>query len=654
MNLLELTSRNIKRNFRLYTIYLVSMIIGVIIQFTFSALMYNDDIINALKNKESFQTGVGIATVVIFLFIIFFILYSNSFFMKQRKKEFGMYLLYGMSEAQITLMIFYENLFIGGISLLSGMLIGGLLSKFFGMLLMNLMEYNEVISLNFPIEAIGSTVGLFLLLAVIISVQSFFMIRRVQIVELFHAQSKKEKTFKSSPFLAILSIILLGIAVYLVARGKDSAYWQEHVSACLIIVTIGLIGGTYLFFRQFTGWLLQVFSNRKTFYEGNTVLWVSSLRFQIRSNTLNLTFITLFSAVLILLIGFVTINYKVQFEAVGMNLPNDLAFQTNDKNTSKQINQIIKKSGHSMKTYNKIEGLVSKSKTSRAIAFENPEYFTKEILLFSEKDYNKIVSNRGKNEKVDLNGMEAVSLSQGTDFPKVYSASKQPQFTITIDRDYTFNLVEKKDYALLGWGTDPVKSMIIKPAVLVVSNEAYEDLKIHAVNQSFEIYQIKDVKNAVELSKKVHSIVTKTPNAYYSSFADVYSKQIEGSSLMLFSACFLAIIALFALASVIYFKQLREATEEQRLYAILRKIGTTNKIMKSVIRKQLLFVFMPPLLLGIMHSWLILKYYMLDSVKNFPELSNVIIGVLISYTLIYILFYLSSTSIYYKIVNQKR
>ncbi len=463
-----------------------------------------------------------------------------------------------------------------------------------------------------------------------------------------------QKREKHLSLLAILSILLLGIAVYLVTRGKESVYWQEHVNACLIIVTIGLIGGTYLFFRQFTGWLLQVFSNRKTFYEGNSVLWVSSLRFQIRSNTLNLTFITLFSAVLILLIGFVTINYKVQFEAVGMNLPNDIAFQTNDKNTSKQIYQMIKNSSHSIKKYNKIEGLVSKSKTNRAIAFENPEYFTNEILLFSEKDYNNIVSTRGKNEKVELNGMEAVSLSQGTDFPKVYSATKQPQFTITIDHDYTFDLVEKKDYALLGWGTDPVKSMIIKPAVLVVSNEAYEDLKKHAVNQSFEIYQIKDVKNAVELSKKVHSIVAKTPNTYYSSFADVYSKQIEGSSLMLFSACFLAIIALFALASVIYFKQLREATEEQRLYAILRKIGTTNKIMKSVIRKQLLFVFMPPLLLGIMHSWLILKYYMLDSVKNFPELSNVIIGVLISYTLIYFLFYLSSTSIYYKIVNQKR
>ncbi|WP_257143995.1 FtsX-like permease family protein [Bacillus sp. AFS002410] len=418
MNLLELTSRNIKRNFRLYTIYLVSMIIGVIIQFTFSALMYNDDIINALKNKESFKTGVSIATVVIFLFIIFFILYSNSFFMKQRKKEFGMYLLYGMSEPQITLMIFYENLFIGGISLVSGMLIGGLLSKFFGMLLMNLMKYNEVISLNFPIEAIASTVGLFILLAIIISIQSFFMIRRVQIVELFHAQSKKEKTFKSSPFFAILSIVLLGIAVYLITSGKDSVFWQEHVSLTSSTVTIGLIGGTYLFFRQFTGWLLQVFSNRKRFYEGNTVLWVSSLRFQIRSNTLNLTFITLFSAVLILLIGFVTINYKVQFEAVGMNLPNDIAFQTIDKNTSNHIHQMIKNSNHPIEEYKQIEGLVSKTKSNRAIAFENPQYFTKEILLFSEKDYNKIVTMHGKKEKVHLKGMEAVSLSQDQTFQK--------------------------------------------------------------------------------------------------------------------------------------------------------------------------------------------------------------------------------------------
>ncbi|MDQ7864656.1 FtsX-like permease family protein [Peribacillus frigoritolerans] len=122
---------------------------------------------------------------------------------------------------------------------------------------------------------------------------------------------------------------------------------------------------------------------------------------------------------------------------------------------------------------------------------------------------------------------------------------------------------------------------------------------------------------------------------------------------MLFAAAFLAVIALFALASVIYFKQLREATEEQRQYSILRKIGTADRELKSVIRKQLLFVFFPPLVLGILHSWLILKYYILDSVQDFPQLTSMLWFIFAIYFVIYVLFYLSSANLYYKIVNQK-
>ena len=190
MRLLDLSWRNVQRDFRLYSIYLFSMITGVIIHFTFSSLMYNEDILFALENKENFQLGVNISSVVVFLFIIFFILYANSFFMKQRKKEFGMYLLFGMNERQITTMIFLETLFLGAVSLVSGILIGGLLSKFFGMLLMNLMQYDNVISFAFPIQSIASTILLFLLLIVIISIQSYLSIRRVQLIELFHAKEK--------------------------------------------------------------------------------------------------------------------------------------------------------------------------------------------------------------------------------------------------------------------------------------------------------------------------------------------------------------------------------------------------------------------------------------------------------------------------------
>jgi putative ABC transport system permease protein len=654
MSLLDLTKRNVQRNFRLYTIYLLSMIIGVVIQFTFSSLMYNQDILDTLQNRDNFRNGVIIASVVVFLFIIFFILYANSFFMRQRKKEFGLYLLLGLSERQITLMVFYETLFIGAISLLSGILLGGLLSKLFGMLLMNLMQYDHVISLSFPIQAIGSTIALFFLLAIIISVQSYWMIRRVQLIELFHAKEKMEKPVQPSAILAILSILLLGLAFFLIGSGKGSVYWQEHALASLITVTVGIIGGTFLFFRQFTGWILQYMSRRNKYHEGNTVLWTSSLRFQIRSNTLNLTFITLFSTIIILLTCFVSINYKVQFEAVGRNLPNDIAFQSLDPQTNDKIDSLIKSSGHAVQFHRTLELLEAEPVSDMSVAFENPEYYTPHVLLISEHDYNEFIALRGDEQPVALQKDEAVTLAQGTDFPMLFQAGNQPTFQVKLEAEHQFTLVEKKDFALLGWATDPLKSMIIKPAVLVISDDAYTSLRSNAASRMYEIYQIDDAKNAGLLSEQVHDLVSAQPGAYYSSFADVYARQIEGSSLLLFSSAFLALIALFALASVIYFKQLREAADEQQQYSILRKIGVEDRQMKNVIRKQLLFVFSPPLVLGILNSWFIIKTYILDSVRDFPNLISMVWGIMIIYFLIYFLFYLSSTNLYYKIVNHKR
>ncbi|MCM3627845.1 ABC transporter permease [Paenibacillus glycanilyticus] len=653
MSLFDLTIRNVKRNFRLYSIYLLSMIIGVIIQYTFSSLMYNQDIIDALQNRELFQTGIAIASVVIFLFIIFFILYANSFFMRQRKKEFGMYLLYGLKERQIVRMVFYETLVMGAISLVIGILLGGLLSKLFGMLLMNLMQYDQVISLSFPIGAMATAAAVILLIALIVSVQSYILVNRVQLTELFHAKQKAEKPVRVSAGMAILAVFLIGVAFYLICSGQYSAVWQDYGTYSLIATAIGIIGGTYLFFRQFAGWLLQLISRRKKYHEGNTVLWTSSLRFQIRGNTLNLTFISLFSAVIMMLLCFVTINYKVQFEAVGRNVPNSIAYESLDPATNQQIDQVIKSSGHDIRYHLKPEALVVEAVTDRGVAFDNPEYYIPGLWLVSETEYNELIKLRGDKEQVELQGMEAVALSQGSDFPKHFAEGEKPDFTVkAAEGEKTFKLFEKKDYAYLGWATDPVLAMDKKPPVFVVSDEAYAELSGYTEKKSFEIYGLTDAKNAEELSKQVNAIVSKKERAYYSSFADVYSKQIESSSLMLFAAGFLALIATFALASVIYFKQLREATDERQQYSILRKMGVENRQFRSVIRKQLLFVFLPPIVLGLLYSWTIIKYYILDSVKDFPELPGIVWSIMGIYFLIYLVFYASSANLYYRIINQ--
>lgn len=648
MNLVDLSWRNMKRNFRLYTIYFISMFVGVVIYFTFSGLMFNKDVVAAIQNKENYKMVISLASVIVFLFIVFFILYANSFFMKQRKKEFGMYLLYGMKERQVAAMVFFETLFLSAISVFSGILIGGLLSKFFGAVLMNLMRYNEDISFAFPLEAIISTVLLFALLIIIITIQSYFNVRCVQLVELFHAKEKRDKPFTFSFGLALLSIILIAGSYYMITIG-DTDIWKDHFKETLAAVTVALIAGTYLFFRQFSGWMLQKLSQRKNYFIGSKMLWISSLRFSIRGNTVNFTFNSLISAIVIFTVGFIAVDYAVKGEVVKKEFPNHIAFSTQDDATQRQIEQLMNDS-HPIIDHETITGIQTEKIQNRNAFFSHPEYYTEEFYLFPESQLNAIVDLRKAGEKADLEGEEAIVLTRGIDEPEKYKSS-QPEMTVL--EDNTFRVVEKIRYPLLSIPTSPGGNTQPQPSVLIISNEAFENLREHHTLSSFEIYQIEDPKTSNDVSREIYGLVMKTEGAYYSAYIDMYSLDTESSSLILFSVAFFAVIALFALGSVIYFKQLREATEEREHYAILRKIGVDDKEMKKIIRKQLLFVFLPPLLLGLLHSWFLLYYTVILVIKDLPSLTAIIFSVMGLYVLTYLIFYISSVSIYYKIVSEK-
>jgi putative ABC transport system permease protein len=649
MNLVDLSWRNMKRNFRLYTIYFISMLVGVVIYFTFSGLMFNEDVVAAIQNKENYKMVISIASIIVFLFIVFFILYANSFFMKQRKKEFGMYLLYGMKERHVAAMVFYETLFLSAISVSSGILIGGLLSKFFGKVLMNLMRYKDEISFSFPIEAIVSTILLFALLIVIITIQSYFSVRRVQLVELFHAKEKRDKPFRFSMPLAILSIILIISSYFTITLAGDTDIWKDHFNETLIATSVALIGGTYLFFRQFSGWVLQKMSQSKRYLNGTKMLWISSLRFSIRGNTVNFTFNSLISAVVIFAVGFIAVDYAMKANVVKKEYPNHFAFSTQDDETQERIEQLMNES-HPIIGHETITGIQTGKIPDRQTFFSHPDYYTKEFYLFPESQLNAIVDLREVGEKVELEGEEAIVLTRGIDDPTKY---QRPHPEITVLEDTSFRVIEKKRYPLLSVPTSPGGNSDLQPSVLIISDEAFESLNgIHKLS-SFEMYQIEDPKTSNDLSRKIYDIVMKSDEPYYSAYVDMYSIDTESSSLILFSVAFFAVIALFALGSVIYFKQLREATEEREHYAILRKMGVGDTEIKRNIRKQLLFVFLPPLIIGLLHSWFLLYYTVILLVKDLPTLTTIILSVMGLYVITYLIFYLSSTSIYYRIINEK-
>ncbi len=648
MSLLDLSWRNMKRNFRLYTIYFISMLVGVVIYFTFSGLMFNKDVVAAIQNKENYKMIIFAASIVVFLFIVFFILYANSFFMKQRKKEFGMYLLYGMKERQVAAMVFFETLFLSAIAVSAGILLGGLLSKFFGMALMKLMRYRDGISFAFPLEAVASTVLLFALLIGIITIQSYVGVRRVQLVELFHAKEKMDKPLRFSMSLAVLSVLLIAASYVMITLAGDTDLWKDHFNEAFMATTAALMVGTYLFFRQFTGWILQKMSQSKNYFRGDTMLWMASLRFSIRGNTLNFTFNSLISAVVIFAVGFIAVDYAVKGDVVQKEYPNHIAFSTQPKETQQQIERILN-DAHPVIGHETVTAIQTENIADRTPFFNRPEYYTEAFYLFPESQFNAVVDMRKSGKKINVEGEEAVVLARGVDNPAKYTG---PQPEITVLGHHAFHIVEKMRYPLLSVPTDPGGNGL-QPSVLVISDEAFEVLKANRAPQSFEMYQIRDPKTSNDASRTIRDIVMKTEGAYYSAFVDMYSIDVESSSLILFSVAFYASISLFALGSVIYFKQLREATEEREHYAILRKMGVGDKEIKKRIRKQLLFVFLPPLILGLAHSWYLLYHTAILIVQELPSLTAILFSVMGLYVLTYLVFYVSSTSIYYKIISEK-
>ncbi|WP_218970510.1 FtsX-like permease family protein [Metabacillus halosaccharovorans] len=553
-----------------------------------------------------------------------------------------------MKERQVATMVFFETVLLSVITVSGGILIGGLLSKFFGAVLMNLMHYNEDISFAFPIESIVSTILLFALLICIITIQSYFSVRRVQLVELFHAKEKLDKPFRFSMPLAILSILLIAASYYTITLSGNTDLWKDHFNTTLLSTTVALIVGTYLFFRQFSGWVLQKLSQSKNYYIGNKMLWISSLRFSIRGNTVNFTFNTLISAVVIFAVGFIAVDYAMKSEVVKKEFPNHFAFSTPDDESLDQIEQMMGESNPII-SHETITAIQTEKIPHRETFYSYPAYYTEAFYLFPESQLNAIVDLREVGEKVDLEGEEAIVLTRGIDDPTKYKSPKP----ITVLEGHTFRLVKKIRYPLLSIPTSPGGDTAPQPSVLVISDEAFANIKSSHTLTSYEIYKVEDPKTSNDLSQNIYDMVMKKDGAYYSAYVDQYSLNTESSSLILFSVAFFAVIALFALGSVIYFKQLREATEQREHYAILRNIGVEDKELKKIIRKQLLFVFLPPLLLGLVHSWYLLYYSVILVIEDLPSLTTIIFSVMGLFVLTYFIFYVSSTSIYFQIIKEK-
>ncbi|UYO02810.1 ABC transporter permease [Paenibacillus sp. PSB04] len=640
MTLFNIAGKNIRNNFKHYFLYFASMIFSIVIYFTFVSLKYDHTIQSASEGSDKINSAFSGAAVVLIIFVAIFIWYSNSFFTRKRKKEVGLYSLLGVRKKQIGRMLFYENFLMGVLALLVGIALGAVLSRFFVMLLMNVMGYDAMPNFAISPAAVLNTITVFLIITLITSVQGYRLIYRFKLIELFRADQEREKEPRSSVWIALLSVLLVGFGYWLALQNMlTSQAWKTiGVLVTPLVILVSVILGTYLLFNTLTVTLLKLARKRKrSYWRGLNLIGTSQLLYRMKGNARTLTIIAVLSATTLTAVGTAYSLYYNNRINVALANPNSYMFIGGDKATDNKADQAIEQApGHKVIYHESIPLLEVDADTTGLGQTDgsNDQTFT----VMSNHTFNKLAKLQGRDEVLSLQGSDAAALEPG--YMKGISPAYEGSTIVLTGKGIheQIHFTELKTYSVLNLGT--------VYSTLVVSDDLFASLQHKAKSLTVQAYEITHQDKAKELTKQLSSILPET--AGLASFFNDYARGMESTGLMIFMGGFLGLVFLAATGSIIYFKQLTEASSDKARYLILHKIGVKKSEIRKSVAKQVLFVFALPLAAGIAHCAVALS-----ALSNLMMTSLVVpvVSCMGIYICIYLVYYFLTVNSYYKIVT---
>lgn len=322
MNLFNIVQRNIRRNFKEYILYFLSLASSMLIYFIFASLRYSTQIKKEMVNNVMINSVLQSSKVILIIFIAIFIIYSTNFFIRKRKKEVGLYSLLGITKKQIGPMLFCETMIMGGVALVVGILIGSISFKLFLELLMSLMKLNVPIHFELSIKAIIDTFIVFLSILLYTAWKNSRIIYKFPLIEMFQANHQGERMPKGSVPRAYIGLILMGLGYILAGFFREVVNIVRNpidpmnpiINPIMIPVFILflVVFGTYFLFTSYTVIVLKkIRSKREIFYSGINILNISQLLYRVKGNAKLLAIIAILSATALTAISTVAAGYYV-------------------------------------------------------------------------------------------------------------------------------------------------------------------------------------------------------------------------------------------------------------------------------------------------------------------------------------------------------
>lgn len=639
--LFKISLKNIRKSLKDYTVYFFTLILGVAIFYVFNAidsqsvmLDVRANVMDIIKLMNDILSGVSVFVSCILGFLI---IYASRFLIKIRNKEFGIYLTLGMSKRKISVILFFETLLIGIVSLVAGLVIGTILSQFMSVIVANMFDADMTkFKFIFSMKACVKTLIYFAIMYVLVMIFNTFSISRCKLIDLLNAGKKTEKVTMKNPVVCtivfVIGVGILSYAYWMVTRGVKSINIINKIG---IPIALGCVA-TFLIFWSVSGFMIRIFTSIKSVYYKGVNSFVLR-QFCSKINT------TVFSTTVICIMLFITISVLSAALSMKDSLSKDLdsmcpvdvqlakysydamseAYATSQNMNEKDremledsklsIIETLNNSGFDAQKYFKdvVEyniyntGLTVKD-TIGDINTDDYQFMADTIMpVMTIGDYNSVARLYG-NSTYELNDDEYIIVADYKNMVMIRNQALKKGITLSVNgKEYKPRYNECKD----GFVQIGVQNM--NDGILVVPDNAVKPQQVRNMGLSADYRaDTKEERYSIEtqLDNLMKNISFKKSFISWNSRIELAESSVGLGALVTFIALYLGIIFLISSAAILALRELSDSADNKERYGMLRKLGVDERMIDMALFKQIGIFFAFPLILALIHSVFGIKF----------------------------------------------
>ena len=607
----KIAIKNVRKSFKDYSIYFLTLTLAICIFYSFNSIESQKALMemnaSTKSHVEMLKNMISYMSVFVSVILCSLILYANNFLVKKRNKELGIYMTLGMEKVKISKILVFETIIVGIVSLVSGLILGLLVSQGLSILLLklfefNMSEYNFVIS----IPAIIKTIVYFGIMFLLVMIFNTYIISKYKIIDLLTIGRKIEDIKFKSPFVYTITFILCIISLIIAYSMVLKVGLNPKNPKFIMSIVLGVIG-TILFFYSLAGFALYIVKkNKNIYFKGLNIFVVKQINSKINTNFISISIICL---MLFLTIGILSTGFGFK-SALNAGLKSATPFDASatmivhEKCKVKNIKESFEKVGIKFNKGDKVayyDEYINGNKLSDVMQGQYSGRVDFEVAYIKSSQYNEIRKLRGE-KSITLSKDEVLITSNATEVVPSIEEYMKNNKSIKIDNK-AYNIKNKKVIK------DNLRTDFTETNALtvVVNDKLCDSMEISSSIVNINFASDNNEKSQENFDKRLKSKYSST--SFYEvgtvsggSRNAMYNDNNGMTSTILFVGIYLGIVFLISSMAVLALQQLSEASDSIDRYVSLKKLGASKNSISKTIFTQTLMYFSIPVGLALVHS----------------------------------------------------